>query len=74
MLVAQAAQAVERYTGEHIDMARIMDVTARLSASEQNVALIGMPGCGKPAWASNSQNCSTGRTSTSTAPLERRSA
>lgn len=47
MLVAQAAQAVERYTGEHIDMARIMDVTARLSASEQNVALIGMPGCGK---------------------------
>ena len=47
MLVAQAAQAVERYTGERIDMARIMDVTARLSASEQNVALIGMPGCGK---------------------------
>lgn len=47
MLVAQAAQAVERYTGEVIDMARILDVTARLSATEQNIALIGMPGCGK---------------------------
>lgn len=47
MLVAQAAQAVERYTGETIDMARIEDVTARLSATEQNITLIGMPGCGK---------------------------
>ena len=47
MLVAQAAQAVERYTGELPDMDRIRDVTARLSAAEQNVALIGMPGSGK---------------------------
>lgn len=47
MLVAQAAQAVERYTGEVIDRARIADVTERLSATEQNIALIGMPGCGK---------------------------
>ena len=47
MLVAQAAQAVERYTGELPDMARILDVTERLSATEQNVALIGMPGSGK---------------------------
>lgn len=47
MLVAQAAQAVERYTGEVIDMKRIVDVTRRLSATEQNIALIGMPGCGK---------------------------
>lgn len=47
MLVAQAAQAVERYTGEVIGMDRILDVTARLSATEQNIVLIGMPGCGK---------------------------
>lgn len=47
MLVAQAAQAVERYRGERIEMERILEVTARLSASEQNVTLIGMPGCGK---------------------------
>lgn len=47
MLVAQAAQAVERYTGEVIDMDRIIDVTQRLSATEQSIALIGMPGCGK---------------------------
>ena len=47
MLVAQAAQAVERYTGEVIGMDRILDVTARLSSTEQNIVLIGMPGCGK---------------------------
>ena len=47
MLVAQAAQAVERYTGSLPDMARIKDLTDRLSATEQNVALIGMPGSGK---------------------------
>lgn len=47
MLVAQAAQAVERYTSEVIDMDRIIDVTQRLSATEQSIALIGMPGCGK---------------------------
>lgn len=47
MLVAQAAQAVERYTSEIIDMDRIIDVTQRLSATEQSIALIGMPGCGK---------------------------
>lgn len=47
MLVAQAAQAVERYTGQLIDMDRILEVTARLAASEENIALIGMPGAGK---------------------------
>lgn len=47
MLVAQAAQAVERYTGEVVGMERILEVTERLSATEQNVVLIGMPGCGK---------------------------
>ena len=47
MLVAQAAHSEELFRGEKIPLERIEDVAARLSASEQNVALIGMPGCGK---------------------------
>ena len=47
MLVAQAAQAVERYTGQATPRKRILDVTERLSRREQNIALIGMPGSGK---------------------------
>lgn len=47
MLVAQAAQAVERYTGEAIAPERALEVTRLLSATEQNVVLIGMPGAGK---------------------------
>ncbi len=47
MLVAQAAQAVQRYTGEVVSMDRILEVTEKLSAKERNIVLIGMPGCGK---------------------------
>lgn len=47
MLVAQAAQAVELYTGQHISIERIHEVTDALSDREQNIALIGMPGSGK---------------------------
>ena len=47
MLVAQAAQAVERYTGHEIALDRIRKVTQKLSNTEQNIALIGMPGSGK---------------------------
>lgn len=47
MLVARAAQAVERYTGQVTPRERILDVTERLSRREQNIALIGMPGSGK---------------------------
>lgn len=47
MLVAQAAQAVERYTGETVSRDRIVEVTNALSLTEQNIALIGMPGSGK---------------------------
>lgn len=47
MLVAQAAQAVERYTGRAVDRERIAEVTASLARSERNIALIGMPGSGK---------------------------
>lgn len=47
MLVAQAAEAVRHYTGERISAERVSDLTAHLSFTEQNIALIGMPGCGK---------------------------
>lgn len=47
MLVGQAAAAVEHYTGETISLERTIEVTDRLSASVQNIAIIGMPGCGK---------------------------
>lgn len=47
MLVAQAAAAVGVYTGAAPSDARVRDLTRRLFATEQNVALIGMPGAGK---------------------------
>ncbi len=47
MLVAQAAQAVERYLGSAIGADQIARLTEHLSFSVQNIALIGMPGCGK---------------------------
>ena len=47
MLVAQAAQAVERYTGRSVGRERIAEVTSSLARSERNIALIGMPGSGK---------------------------
>lgn len=47
MLVAQAAEAIEVYTGRAVDDAAVAGLTRRLSATEQNIALIGMPGAGK---------------------------
>lgn len=47
MLVAQAAAAVERYTGEEVPMDRILEVTRDLDTDEETIALIGMPGAGK---------------------------
>ena len=47
MLVAQAAAAVRRYTGQEIFRGRVIEVTESLSRRVQNIALIGMPGCGK---------------------------
>lgn len=47
MLVAQAAGAVLRYTGERIPLERIVEVTRSISEREQNIVLIGMPGSGK---------------------------
>ncbi len=47
MLVGQAAAAVELYTGQKVSLERTLEVTQRLSATKQNIAIIGMPGCGK---------------------------
>ena len=68
MLVAQAAQAVERYTGKATPRERILDVTERLSRREQNIALIGMPGSGKTRVASRSPSSRAASTSISIAP------
>ena len=47
MLVAQAARAVELYTGEVISHERMLEVTRHLASAEENIVLIGMPGSGK---------------------------
>lgn len=47
MLVAQAARAVELYTGEVISRDRMLEVTRHLAFAEENIVLIGMPGAGK---------------------------
>ena len=47
MLVAQAAATDEIFTGDPISLPRVFDITARLSATEQNIALMGLPGSGK---------------------------
>ena len=47
MLVAQAKEAAECFTGSPIDDARIGEIHRKLSVQMQNIVLIGMPGCGK---------------------------
>lgn len=47
MLVAQAKQAAELFTGEKIPDIRIEEIHSKLSRQMENVILIGMPGCGK---------------------------
>lgn len=47
MLVAQAKEAAEYFTGTPIDDSVIAAIHAKLSAQMQNIVLIGMPGCGK---------------------------
>lgn len=47
MLVAQAWRAAELFTGESIPESQVEDVLGALTAAQQNVVLIGMPGCGK---------------------------
>ena len=47
MLVAQAKQSCEFFTGTVIDNAEIDRIDKLLSLQMQNIVLIGMPGCGK---------------------------
>lgn len=47
MLVAQAKEAAEYFTGETISDSVIEKIYKALSAQMQNIVLIGMPGCGK---------------------------
>ena len=47
MLVEQARAAAERFLGEPIADARMRAVLDQLERESRNVALIGMPGCGK---------------------------
>lgn len=47
MLVAQAKEAAEYFTGTAIEDAIIGTIYKKLSAQMKNIVLIGMPGCGK---------------------------
>ena len=47
MLVAQAKEAAEYFTGQPISDSIIADIYNKLSVQMQNIVLIGMPGCGK---------------------------
>ncbi|GHV19032.1 hypothetical protein AGMMS49959_02640 [Planctomycetales bacterium] len=47
MLVEQAARAAEIWTGDKIDAEKSAAVARRLRDAMRNIALIGMPGCGK---------------------------
>ena len=47
MLVAQAKEAAEYFTGKPIEDSAIAGIHRKLSAQMQNIVLIGMPGCGK---------------------------
>ena len=48
MLVAQAAQAAQRFTGAAVGAALVERVYRDLCRDVTNLVLIGMPGCGKP--------------------------
>ena len=47
MLVAQAKEAAEHFTGRSLDDSLIAAIHRKLSVQMQNIVLIGMPGCGK---------------------------
>jgi len=47
MLVAQAKEAAEWFTGTSISNERIVPIMSTLESQMQNIVLIGMPGCGK---------------------------
>lgn len=47
MLVAQAKEAAEYFTGSPVSDDKICHICSMLSGQMQNIVLIGMPGCGK---------------------------
>ena len=47
MLTAQAAEAIEAFTGKPVAPKSILRMTAELAREKMNLVLIGMPGCGK---------------------------
>lgn len=47
MLVAQAKESAEWFTGTTIDNSRILEIYRTLKSSMENIVLIGMPGSGK---------------------------
>ncbi len=47
MLVYQAAMACEIFTGEKVDERTCRDVIRKIEESTYNIAIVGMPGCGK---------------------------
>ena len=47
MLVAQAKERAEWFSGETIPDSRIVQIHAALQAQMENIILVGMPGCGK---------------------------
>lgn len=47
MLVAQAREAAEWFTGKSIDPAVVSSICAQIKSQTLNIVLIGMPGCGK---------------------------
>lgn len=47
MLVAQAKEAAEWFSGKSIDDSMITEIHRSLRAQMENIILIGMPGCGK---------------------------
>lgn len=47
MLVAQAKQSAEWFTGTKIDDSLIQEIYQKVLKRSQNIILIGMPGCGK---------------------------
>lgn len=47
MLVAQAREAAELFTGHAIPAGRVEDIVSEIGAQTLNLILVGMPGCGK---------------------------
>ena len=47
MLIAQAKESAEWFTGTTIPDSKIIEVHKELSSQMENIVLIGMPGCGK---------------------------